>query len=190
MQVLKSEIRENIIRVSEVLFYKYGFEKASMREIAKGVNISVSNLYKYFKNKEDIFDEIIKSFYINYRQNFLKFTSHKEDDTFGDNRIAHVSHALFESIKGKNVKFVILMDKSKGTKYAGFKNEIISHLEYHIRDGVSEINRRNFMINVFARNFFYGIIEIANNYKNDEWALTNMSLLVEYHFKGISILYK
>lgn len=59
-QTLKPEIRESIINASKEEFLKYGYENASMRRIAKSANMTVGNLYRYFKNKEDINAKIIE----------------------------------------------------------------------------------------------------------------------------------
>ena len=59
-QTLKPEIRESIINASKEEFLKYGYENASMRRIAKNANMTVGNLYRYFKNKEDINAKIIE----------------------------------------------------------------------------------------------------------------------------------
>jgi AcrR family transcriptional regulator len=190
MQILKKDIRENILKVAVKLFYKQGFEKTSTRQIAMELKMSVSNLYKYFKNKEDIFDEIIKDYYENYREGFSKIISHESKDNFDDESTNFLAIAIFERIKNDQIKFVLLMDKSNGTKYASLKDEMMTSLEKHISKDIQESYKDEYMIKIFVRNFFYGIIEIAKQYKNDDWAFKNISLLVQYHMNGISILYK
>jgi len=190
MQILKDEIRKKIIQIATQLFYDYGFEKTSTRQIALELNMSVSNLYKYFKNKEEIFDEIINVYYSNYSSGFSKFISHENKDSFDEESIQFLAKAIFESIKHNQIKFVLLMDKSKGTKYALFKEEMIDNLEKHISKGIHESNKDEYIIKIFVRNFFYGIVEIAKHYKNDDWALKNINLLVQYHMNGIYVLYK
>lgn len=51
--------REKIIEVSLELFAKRGFSGVSVRDIAKEVGVRESALYKHFKNKQDILDQII-----------------------------------------------------------------------------------------------------------------------------------
>jgi len=190
MQTLKEDIRKNIINTSVRLFYKHGFDKTSTRQIAMELKMSVSNLYKYFKNKEDIFEEIVKNYHDNYLSGFMAFTSHDNDDNFDNESVHLLTTKIFESIKKDHVKFVILMDKGKGTKYASFKDEIMTSLEKHIRSGIKGSNKDEYIIKIFVRNFFYGIIEIAKQYENDDWALKNIHLLIQYHMNGISVLYK
>lgn len=189
MQVLKKEIQESIVNAAAQLFYNQGFEETSTRQIAAEVQISVSNLYKYFTNKEDIFNEVVREYYTSYLANFRKFVSHKDEDTFDAGGNATLAQALFTSIKTEHKKFVILMDKSRGTKYAGFKDEIVTLLYKHILKNIGESGRQEYIIKVLVSNFFQGIVEIARNYRNDKWAQKNIDLLVKYHMNGIASLY-
>lgn len=47
--------REAIITAAEKIFYKNGFEKSSMDEIARESEFTIRTLYQYFLNKEDLF---------------------------------------------------------------------------------------------------------------------------------------
>ena len=190
MQFQKPEIREKILNSAMQLFYEQGFENTSTRQIAAEVDMSVSNLYKYFANKEEIFDEIVKQYYYRYLATFKNFVSHENKDTFDEDACTKLTKAIFESIKGFCSQFVILMDKSKGTKYENFRNEIIHGLQAHIIKEIPSDKTNAEMIHIFVRNFFNGIVEIARNHKNDETTLANISLLAQYHLKGISILYQ
>lgn len=190
MQILKTEIHEAIIDAAIQLFYNQGFEDTSMRQIANKLDMSVSNLYKYFKNKEDLFSEIVKGYYTQYLVNFKKFISHEEKDSFDSDSNTLMAQAIFQSIKADNVKFVLLMDKSKGTKYADFKDEIAGLLSKHILQGIDVSNKQKYMVKFLVRNFFNGIIEIAKDYKNDKWAFENLKILVKYHMNGMQSLYK
>ena len=48
MQIKKEYTREQIVTVAKGVFLKKGFAKTSMRDIAKGCGIGVSNIYNYF----------------------------------------------------------------------------------------------------------------------------------------------
>ncbi len=190
MQVLKKDIQDNIINTATRLFYNHGFGNASMRQIADELDMSVSNLYKYFKNKEDLFSEIVKGYYTQYLTNFKKFVSHEEKDSFDSDSNILLAQTIFNSIIVDHVKFVLLMDKSKGTKYENFKDEVSSLLGEHILQGISATNKQEYMVRFLVRNFFNGIVEIAKDYKNDKWALQNLNILVKYHMNGMQSLYK
>ena len=57
-QVLKDNIRNNIIEAARAAFLENG-RNASMRDIAKRAHITVGNIYRYFDSKEDIISAII-----------------------------------------------------------------------------------------------------------------------------------
>lgn len=63
--------REKIVYEALNLFSKKGFNAVSVRDIAKAVGIKASSLYNHFKNKQDIFDTIIKN-YSQHVNNFFK----------------------------------------------------------------------------------------------------------------------
>lgn len=59
MQVKKDYTREQIVEVSKRVFLRKGYAKTSMRDIAKGTGIGVSNIYNYFKSKDELFRHIV-----------------------------------------------------------------------------------------------------------------------------------
>ncbi len=59
MQTQKIDIRKIILDVSKKEFLEYGFKDASMRTIAKKSDVGLSNIYNYFKNKDEIFTQIL-----------------------------------------------------------------------------------------------------------------------------------
>ncbi|MEM7757004.1 MAG: TetR/AcrR family transcriptional regulator [Cyanobacteria bacterium P01_A01_bin.40] len=56
----KSAKRDRIIEAAKSCFLNYGFEKTSMSDIAKQVNISRTAIYQHFENKEAIFCAIVE----------------------------------------------------------------------------------------------------------------------------------
>ena len=58
-QVLKEEVRSRIIASAKKELLKKGYKDASMREIAKGADLTVGNLYRYFDSKEELINTII-----------------------------------------------------------------------------------------------------------------------------------
>lgn len=59
-QILKKEKQESILKISRNLFLTKGYEKTSMKDIADKTDLSVGNLYHYYKNKADIAFSIVK----------------------------------------------------------------------------------------------------------------------------------
>ena len=52
--------KEKIIETARNIFSRFGIKKSTMDEIAKKIRMAKSTLYHYFKNKEEIFMEVVK----------------------------------------------------------------------------------------------------------------------------------
>lgn len=59
MQIKKDYTHEQIVEIAKREFLKNGYAKTSMRDIAKGAGIGVSNIYNYFKSKDELFRHIV-----------------------------------------------------------------------------------------------------------------------------------
>lgn len=190
MQVLKPEIREKILTAAERLFYEAGFSGTSTRSIAREVGISVSNLYKYFADKQAIFSAIVDPFYHRTRSNLVALFS--EEHAEMDPRIIDMAtQQIMSLMMADRRKFVILMGRSEGTPYADVKNEIITMLTQHLSESVNHnVLKDDFILRVFARNFFEGILAIVENAPGNVTFITdNVSTLVRYHIAGIAQFY-
>jgi AcrR family transcriptional regulator len=60
MQILKTSLRDDIIRVATQTFKTNGYEQASLRQIAKQVGMSVGNIYRYYPNKAALFKAVVE----------------------------------------------------------------------------------------------------------------------------------
>ena len=63
--------RKQIIDEAFRLFARHGYDSATMRQIGSAVGLDKSSLYVHFKNKNEIFEAIIKSELEQYEQNVL-----------------------------------------------------------------------------------------------------------------------
>jgi AcrR family transcriptional regulator len=61
-------IRSEILSQAQKLFQQYGLKKTTMDEIAAACGKAKSTLYHYFKNKEEVFDAVIKEEIVNLRK--------------------------------------------------------------------------------------------------------------------------
>lgn len=184
MQVLKPKIRSKILRVSEKHFFLYGFQDASMRKMAKEVGVSVSNLYRYYQNKLDMFIAVIDEYQQDFISNYINILTPR-DEEFTPYLVTRISDVVFEAVKTDKRKFIILMDKSEGTPYADFSDKIVEGLSNNIKLAVKEFYKEELVISVIAKNFFNGLLEISRNCDDDDSLYLNLKALVSYHMKGI-----
>ena len=56
------KVKESIVKSSQDLFRKYGYQKTSVNEIAKKAKIAKATLYKYFESKEVLLHSILMDY--------------------------------------------------------------------------------------------------------------------------------
>lgn len=121
MQYQKDEVRNRIIQEALREFNVRGYEGASMRSIAKKSNTSVGNIYKYFKSKEDLHENIIGAIYdrfLDYIKQFDKVELNEKAETI----FYKLAEEIMEIFNKKNVEISILLNESKGSKYENCKS--------------------------------------------------------------------
>lgn len=75
----KKQRRDEILKISEELFLKYGIDSTTMDEIAEASEFSKGALYLYFRSKEEILFSIISRALSILRDMFLEAASREMD---------------------------------------------------------------------------------------------------------------
>lgn len=195
VQTLKAERRNRIERSSLEEFYQKGFENASMREIAKKAQISTSNLYNYFESKEELFYEITDEIYQKINNLFFQLINAEKAvgvPKFFEQITDKITKPIGELIKKYRLEFLIILEKSQGSRYENYKEELVKVIEQHfIKDIQSKRDTQikqltdTFIMHIIARNLLETLIEISEHYKNDKWVDYNINLFLKYHLNGI-----
>ena len=71
MQILKDDIKNKILKAALAEFGEFGYLNSSMRRIAGSAGITTGNIYRYFKNKDELFDMLHPTYeqFVNYTLN-------------------------------------------------------------------------------------------------------------------------
>jgi AcrR family transcriptional regulator len=192
MQVLKENVKEKIYQAAIEEFYKKGFLKAKMQDIAKKAGISVGLTYSYYHNKEDLFAAIVEPIY----QEIIQSLKNREasDSKIGDpaNLFEQESAFILQLFREKREIFLILIDRSKGTGFEKAEEQIIEVTKEHIKQQLSSrVNGQIFKIDeafyhILANNFIEGLLEIARHYQGNQWAENMLKMLTHQYFYGVS----
>lgn len=183
-QVLKEEIRENILKAALQEFYEKGYRSAAMREIANRAKIPTGLIYSYYKNKESLFEAVLCPVLYDWEQ----VLTAKDD---GHSEVAYgLSKAetkcllhLFEHRK----ECIILFDKSYGTKYEMEKDKLIRAIEEHLNKHKKDATSDEIFIHIVANNFVDGLMQVIHHYKGKEWAMMILHKLSEMYLSGIGL---
>lgn len=189
MQVLKSTINDSILSNAESMFYTLGYSGASMRELAKRVGISFSNLYRYFENKSDLYDALMQPYYAAFMETIARLLEHEESNVAGDQHIQLIANLFIHLIKLDRKKFIILMEGSQGTRYEAVHTEMIQAIQERIQASLRGLAvQYPALIHSLAVNLFNAILDIAKNTSDDAKLRKNFNILMVYHLGGIQKL--
>lgn len=188
MQYLKDEVKNRIIAMAMEEFYDKGFLQASMRDISKNAGVAIGNVYRYFKSKEDMFNEIVGPAY----QCFFEMGKIYKEEMCSVSIIEDVVTNIVGVMKEYKTQILIMVDKSKGTKYEGFKEELIRIAEKVLKeDLLPKFQKKSieikdpFIFHVIASTFIEGLFIILRKYKDGEEIRYLIRQLMILHFDDL-----
>ncbi len=135
MQIKKDDTKSKIKESAKEIFFTTSYAGASMRDVASKCNMTVGNIYRYYENKEVLFDDIIKPTYDGIVK-LIKVTDFIKP--FIKGKSIDSEKAVYKSSKFKNylldqisklvanhaVELYILINNSEGSKYEGTAERI------------------------------------------------------------------
>ena len=138
MQIIKEELRNRILEIAEQEFLENGFDKASLRVIAKKCGTTIGNLYHYFSNKEALFEDLVKQEY----NAFFHLMEHNQNSQLIHYNSNHRNDISLKKMFYENIeklmpvftkRFLILIDCSQKTKFETCRNQVLSMIEQHVK---------------------------------------------------------
>ena len=167
MQYQKDEVRNRIIEEALKEFNEKGYGGTSIRSIAKKSNTSVGNIYKYFKSKEDLHENLIGAIYdrfIDYINQFDKVELNDKAEII----FYQLVDEIMEIFNKNSVEISILLNQSKGSKYencksifADFVTRIVTEkMQYELSLKDKRL-RDNFIISVVSQSLLESIAIIV-----------------------------
>lgn len=187
-QVLKEEIFERIFQSGVEVFYEKDFRSAKMKDVAERAHIPVGLIYSYYENKEELFNKIASSLPVNFEK---LIEEEERAEGLPSERYKNVAEKHLLDLLEHHKIFVILMDKSKGTKYEDSKEKMIAAIEQHIKSVLSKKAHQTYndmLYHILASNFTESILEVARHYENREFARTMLDLVTKCYYEGVDSL--
>ena len=184
-QTLKEQSRNDIIEAAKEEFLDKGYKDASLRNIAKKAHMTVGNLYRYFKNKEDINRRIVGETLDMLEKMLSELTDNKvsfEAHVFNirmDNReliekLDTLADRMVSIYEKHRIEFRILMMHSKLNDeitdwFAGICKTIILE-NYDLKEGIIDLDR---LSHSYAVSIFAGLRDLFESAGSDTDELKN-----------------
>ncbi len=180
-KALVDERRKQIIKTASSLFIKKGYDRTTIRELAKALNCSTGSLYHYIGSKDDIL-RLVLNFSTDRNQFILRYIS-KNTAKLGPVQALQKSIKVFiESIDEYQDMHIflnhIMVDLKPQDREIVYENQgdRIKYFADLLRKGIEtgEFNSNNPELAA------YNIVVIINNWASRRWFLRKRYSLEEY----------
>lgn len=190
MQVKKEEVRKKIIKAAVKEFKNNGYKNATMRKISNASGIPIGNLYRYYQNKETLFNSIVFDVYEELKELFK--TGMKRDENTVEERSLFFFNRLIDIYTANYDRTFILLHRNVGTKYENVQRELGIYFQEKITTNVKvakpDIEEEELeFIRFICRLYLIGIGELITSYDKDINKLKKMGKrFVMFYFEQIS----
>ena len=194
MQQKKDEIREAILVHSKAEFIEKGFQKTTMRSIATRSSVTLSNIYTYFKNKEELFTVILKPLINKIERGKRAMESHIQhgaDDTVAEH--FDMQNIILDFLEENRSDLQLLINRSRGSVLESFvsdfklwyiginKNSMIQEAQ---ENGFKDLNISDFVMD-FISSIYVDILVKAITLEVDRAEMVKISLdIIAYGHSG------
>ncbi|MCT4618707.1 MAG: TetR/AcrR family transcriptional regulator [Marinisporobacter sp.] len=202
VQYKKDEIKEKIDQAALRVFAKKGYRDSKISDIAKKAGISVGNIYRYYKSKDDIFYTVVPERFIEtirsllvekvsaIKEKKLKFIEDSNEFWLFNNEFIHF-------MVNNRERMLIVFHNNKGTKYENAKDEVIQFIMTTVRDGYRvqynqfiDVNKDDFAMKIIYENLMHMILRILEEAKTVEEVMKYLKSINIYHMFGITGILK
>ncbi len=172
MQIKKEVVEKNILKAAQSEFQEKSFANASMRSIAGTADVTTSNIYNYFKNKDDIFNRLLAPVIRKIEAGktaFLVFENHEKGNDHEGARLKEhreFIQPIAEFIYAYRAELRLLIFQSRGScleKYpdqqiAWFSDALKNSFYQHAKECVDE-----FLVTITASIWVNSLKEILKD---------------------------
>lgn len=132
-QKLKDDVRDRIIEAAGAIFAERGFASARLADVAERADISTGNIYKYFDDKEALFNAIVTAPIAAQLLRLLRIRLRefeKLDQWEGANANgSDAARALLSFWIDHRLAVLILLRGSRGTRFERVRAMMINEME-------------------------------------------------------------
>jgi len=160
------QTHKNLLACAKQHFLKFGFERASIREICKDAHVTNGAFYRHFSDKEALFAVLVEqvvqnisSIYSDSVEKHFEFVRANTDELMklweiSEDTIIQIIEYIYENFD----IFRLLLTNSDGTKYANFMDDVV---RLDVRDTmclIEEVKKRGILVNELGENEWHMLV--------------------------------
>lgn len=177
VQTRKPETHARVLAAAEQAFAEAGYEGATVAGIAQRAGVSTGNVYRYFESKDALFYEVLPD---SFPATFLRLVrkrvralARSADLTALDASARNEAEELLRFWIEHRRRVVILLDRSKGSRYEDFAAQLVKALmrptlvKFQADRGVPLTASTRFVLEQIFRNTVRTIVAILEAHEDE-----------------------
>lgn len=196
-------VSEKILACAKEEFLEKGFSDASLRTIAAKAGTTTGSIYSRFKDKEGLFEALVKpaadyviGAFVKTQENFHAEEPEKQPKIMNE-YVSSGMEEMLDYIYDNFETFQLLLDASYGTKFQDFVEKLVEiETEYtykfmetiHFKEEGQEFITEEF-IHIMTRALFESMFEVVRHKMEKEKAKRYMHMLEQYHYGGWNAIF-
>ena len=129
-QYKKDTIKESIDAAALNVFSEKGYQAAKVADISAFSGVSVGNIYRYYKNKDEIFYSVVPESFPDQLLGVIrdKINAARDKHDAGSRQFEDVTEAFFCFMLANQKKILIVLTGSNGTQYSDMRSQLAGSL--------------------------------------------------------------
>ena len=201
-QVLKEEVQRRIVDAALGVFARKGYAAATIGEIAAAAGISTGNVYRYYENKEALFEDAVDETFVH---RFSALLEKRVASLAGVEDVRRLgpdaawftaSEELMRFTIDNRLRVVIVLGRAAGTRWASFAGQTVDQLVRlaiaHFREvapGVKLSEPSRFALHRVYENLIDTTARILAEYEDEAPIREAVATYSRYHLAGLRELF-
>lgn len=197
-------VYERILECAKREFLEKGYTDASLRNIAVAAETSTNSIYVRFKDKEGLFEAIVKpvadefmNVFCGAQEQFSEFDAGEQKEQVNDFSMQELTY-LLDYVYENFDEFRLLLDASYGTKFQNFVDELTRiEVEYTFKfmktvgyESVKDGTITEEFLHIVTTAFLEGLFEVVRHNMSRADAEKYIALLGQYHRAGFDSFFR
>ena len=179
-----NDVKQRLIEIGRKEFLEHGYLRASMRNISSAANVTTGAIYFFFHNKEDFFRAILDETATEWKKHLQEYS---ESEISGQKTSAENDRELISFLFTHKEEVRILFEKSVGTVYETYRDELCEILEKAFREFYKRFGGKEEdveIVKIIVRMRLQGYSELLHGDYTMEQAMKCAELLAFYGDSG------
>ncbi|MBQ3394105.1 MAG: TetR/AcrR family transcriptional regulator [Oscillospiraceae bacterium] len=145
----KTASHELVMKARREEFTQYGFKDASMRRIGERAGMTAAGLYRHFRNKEDMFEELVRpaiddinGWLESHRKRSYLSMENGGEGIWSDSEIDMMRDLIYP----RKEEYSLLLNCAKGSRHENFLHDMVTEQQKHMMEALAHLENMGYPV--------------------------------------------